>query len=353
MSIDHDPSRKITTEQVPHSGVHNNEHPVRIYADTPLDEADRQGLIKVPGSPTEHPVFAPAEAPQHESFWKKKSTKLIGVGVAALTAFGITTGVISANNANHENNVPVPDPKATSETQPSQEPTPEQTTGTGVSEQEIQAELTRLDALAATPETFMKEPLANRLLWRDMNVERVADLNDLWEIHYENYIMNESPSLDDDAQAILNNTNLASLGLSRGFLEDPNDANGNRFTQDYDKGLSFASAYWVVDAENPNSQDSIDRLQRSVEMIKSFNNDAAPLDDNLIASEITDGEPVKIDDKEYPTKIIDAIQSWGDGIDPANKVSKPVELTMTLFTYTDVSGNEKNEWVIYDVKDLS
>ena len=102
----------ITSEQIPHSGVHHDEHPVDEFDNTPLPEAVERGLVNpTPDTPAE---LAPTDPTD-----KKSRKKLVIGGVAFLAGAAVIAGsVIGVKAAGDapKNAAPAPDPKATSQT---------------------------------------------------------------------------------------------------------------------------------------------------------------------------------------------------------------------------------------------
>lgn len=348
-------------EQTPHSGIHNDEFPVREYRETTLEEATQlpdfksklptDEVVTVASftgqSPETVEVIPETSAPQIEQHTKPEGKKLklwhkavaaaVGLGLAGGAAVGITSAI---NGSDHEG-APKPDDKATN--QPSS-PSPEQTTGTGEKDNaEIEALVATLDNEARTnPEAFMQRPLSERLLIRDKYQSQVAENAVAWTVHPEHFVINESPSVDDDGQTIINNNLIDGLGLARGFVAEPSDANGNKWTQDYVLGESFASTGLVLDAENPHAAELKARLDQTIETIKGLDVDFAPLSEDLIANSATNGDPVEIEGQQCPTKVIEVTTTTSTGTSDAT-------VTMALFKYKGANGKEKNEWVKYSV----
>lgn len=109
------------SEQIPHSGIHGNETPVREFG-TPLQDAVEQGLVTTPDSP------APLLTTKVESNNRKRNI-LIGVGTAAAGAaavIGLTLGKSGGEQSTPRSEAPASAPAtpAVSEA-PVVTPTPE------------------------------------------------------------------------------------------------------------------------------------------------------------------------------------------------------------------------------------
>lgn len=112
----------ITSEQIPHSGIHHDEYPVNEFDNTPLPEAVERGLVK----PMPDTL---AGLEQIESTEKKSHKKLIIGGAAFLAGAAVIAGSVIGIKAAGDapnNTPPAPDPKATSQT-PEATPTPSST----------------------------------------------------------------------------------------------------------------------------------------------------------------------------------------------------------------------------------
>jgi hypothetical protein len=74
-------SKGRTGEQVPHSGIHHDEAPVREFDNTSLHQAVEQGLIVTPNSPAEL-------VKERKGSWKKPVAAVALLGAVAAGAFG-------------------------------------------------------------------------------------------------------------------------------------------------------------------------------------------------------------------------------------------------------------------------
>ncbi len=105
----------VTSEQIPHSGIHHDERPVDEFDNTPLPEAVERGLVNpTPDTP------AQLKRPEQDDPAEKKSHKKLIIGGTAFLAgaaliAGSVIGIKAASDA-PKNAVPRPDPKATSQT---------------------------------------------------------------------------------------------------------------------------------------------------------------------------------------------------------------------------------------------
>lgn len=105
----------VTSEQIPHSGIHHDEHPVDEFDNTPLPEAVERGLVNpTPDTPAGLESTDPTDPAE------KKSHKRLVIGGAAFLAgaaviAGSVIGIKAASDA-PKNTPPAPDPKATSQT---------------------------------------------------------------------------------------------------------------------------------------------------------------------------------------------------------------------------------------------
>ncbi len=107
----------LTSEQIPHSGIHYGERPVDEFDNTPLPEAVERGLVNpTPDTPA---GLAPApEKPKRNKLLIGGSIGLAGAVLAAGAIIGIKTAAGGSNNTSPEK-----DPKQTTQT-PEATPTP-------------------------------------------------------------------------------------------------------------------------------------------------------------------------------------------------------------------------------------
>jgi hypothetical protein len=110
------------SEQIPHSGIHHDEHPVDEFDNTPLPEAVERGLVNpTPNTPAGLEPTDPTEKKSHKKLVIGGAAFLAGAAVIA----GSVIGIKAAGDA-PKNTAPAPDPKATSQT-PEATPTPSST----------------------------------------------------------------------------------------------------------------------------------------------------------------------------------------------------------------------------------
>jgi hypothetical protein len=102
----------LTSEQIPHSGIHYDERPVDEFDHTSLPDAVERGLVNpMPDTP--------AGLEQTESTEKKSHKKLVIGGAAFLAGAAVIAGSVIGLKAAGDapkNALPAPDPKATSHT---------------------------------------------------------------------------------------------------------------------------------------------------------------------------------------------------------------------------------------------
>ena len=127
----------ITSEQIPHSGIHHGERPVDEFDNTSLPEAVERGLV----NPTPDTLAGLEPTDPTE---KKSHNKLLIAGAAFLAGAAVVAGSVMGIKAAGDapkNTPPAPNPKATSQTPESKPtaPAPEQLT---VASLEIPAALT-------------------------------------------------------------------------------------------------------------------------------------------------------------------------------------------------------------------
>jgi hypothetical protein len=109
-------------EQIPHSGVHHDETPVRDFDKTPLTQAYEQGLIQTPDSPAV--LIAPEPRQERRIGWRKPVAVVALLGAGAAAAFGVTKGF----SGDHSNAAPDRSPAASATPTPGSESTkPEKT----------------------------------------------------------------------------------------------------------------------------------------------------------------------------------------------------------------------------------
>lgn len=109
----------VTSEQIPHSGIYHDEHPVDEFDNTPLPEAVERGLVNpMPDTPAGLEPTEPTEKKSHKKLLIGGAAFLAGAAVIA----GSVIGIRAAGDA-PKNTPPAPDPKATSQT-PEATPTP-------------------------------------------------------------------------------------------------------------------------------------------------------------------------------------------------------------------------------------
>lgn len=103
---------QLTSEQIPHSGIHHDERPVDEFDNTSLPEAVERGLVNpTPDTPSELEQTAPTEKKSHKKLIIGGAAFLAGAAVIA----GSVIGLKAAGDA-PKNPAPKPDPKATSQT---------------------------------------------------------------------------------------------------------------------------------------------------------------------------------------------------------------------------------------------
>ena len=340
-------TKKVSETPIPHSGdpslpADMQDQPVNKFENTPLIAADAMLSENIPQDPStmieNMPPLTTITDPEHVP--KKRKGLVIGISVG-LAGAAIAAGTIIGINANHsddtkKNEPPKADPKATSATTPSAAPTAEKSPSATETEA-TKAELARLDTEAKTnPEAFLQEPLSKQLMWRDQYTEQVVKQVNGYAINPQHYVVDANPSVNDDGQTIMNDTLVGVLGLGRGFLTSPSDANGNKWTEDYNMGKSYFASQWVTETANPNAANNISRINNMVATMQSFP-DSESINADYTAQKTSDGQPVQIEGQDYPTKTIDVISEDGHSI----------TITVALFKYKDASGKEKSQWVQY------
>ena len=103
---------RATSEQIPHSGIHHDEHPVDEFDNTPLPEAVERGLVNpTPDSPAGLEPVDSTEKKSHKKLVIGGAAFLAGAALVAGSVIGLKTVGDAPKNA-----APAPDPKATSQT---------------------------------------------------------------------------------------------------------------------------------------------------------------------------------------------------------------------------------------------
>lgn len=111
-------------EQIPHSGIHHDETPVRDFDKTPLTHAVEQGLIETPDSP----AILIAPEPPRERRDKRLGWKGPAAAVALLGAVGAGAFMAKGVGGDHSNAAPERSPSTSAPSNPgsSESPAPEQ-----------------------------------------------------------------------------------------------------------------------------------------------------------------------------------------------------------------------------------
>lgn len=170
------------TEQIPHSGVHHGETPVRDFDNTTLGEAVDRRLIKTPSSPAE--LTSPAEHRSSGNILSKLVTTKLGrrasLAVATLVAAGAVTQGLAPNSggeADRPTNNPVPEapesPGSDGEVEPG-------TGGVTLTTKQLEA-LNSGDeaAIAEVMTETLAAPLSERMVAYSVGETNTFDISDL------------------------------------------------------------------------------------------------------------------------------------------------------------------------------
>lgn len=326
-------SPKAAEVQPPHSGVFNDEYPVREYKETPLEEA-----VKLPDFKSKLPEDqevtvasftgqSPETVEVIESIpvkpEKKKlslSKKLTAGAVGIVLASGAAFGISQAINSGEDNTPPEKNPNDNS--QVDEEPAPIEEEPSNVIPEKI-ASYSEL-----TWEDFQREPRNDQLSYVDYRIDMNAELHATAVGERDRTTWTE-PSKDMPAQGIVDNFNyvLDEVGMSykvdseANQVLDKDEAIKILSGAYYDTGSPVVTKAFLNDRERVLSKDNLFITDQKYTAVSE--------------SEIQVGDDQFGNPTEYKEIIIE------------NQHGETFTTEFVYIEYTNIDGDPASTWLLY------